>query len=169
MTISLITLAWRCGRTRDYASEYIVSILRYEPGTEIILVDCNSSPPYLPQPEYKLVKVPPPLNIARCMNAGIQAATGDWLMFGNDDVLCQGRFADYVESLDPGTLYGRDVIKKRIKVKGIPWDWYDTVHGWLTIMHRDLYTHLGALDECKASGGDDIEYSMRATNRDIPV
>jgi len=169
VTISIVMLAWRSALTRDYASDYIISILRNEPNTEIILVDCNSSPPYKPQPEYKLVKVPKPLNIARCMNEGIKAASGDWLLFGNDDVVCSGRFADYVESLDPNTLYGRDVIKKRLKFKGIPWDWYDTVYGWLTIMHRDLYTWLGELDESKPNGGEDIEYSLRATNRGIPI
>ena len=169
MTISLVTLAWRGVRTHDYASDYIASVLRYEPDTEIVLVDCNSKPPYPHHELYNLVRVPPPLNIAKCMNAGIREAKGDWLLFGNDDVLCKGRFADYVESLDPNTLYGRDVVKKRLKFKGIPWDWYDTVYGWLTIIHRDLYDWLGALDETKQNGGEDIEYSLRASNKGIPI
>jgi len=169
MSISIITLAWRSKLTPDYATRYITGVKGYEPEVEAILVDCNSKPPYTPHKDYKLVNVPEPLNIARCMNEGISASSGDWLMFGNDDVECNGKFAEYVHTLDQNTLYAKDIVKKRIKVKGSPWTWYDTAHGWITIMHRDLYNRMGELDETYPNGGDDIEYSMRAHDMGVPI
>ena len=164
--ISFIILGYRT-RFCEYATPLMQSVRRYEPEVEIILVDCNSEPNYKPSDDYRLVRVPKPFNPSRCLNLGIAAAKGDWLMLSNDDVTCSGSFAGKVAGLDKGILYGNELVSKRIKVKGIPWSWYDITWGWLMILHRDLFDSLGTFDE--TTDRTDVEYSMRAIGVGVPI
>ena len=162
--ISFIILGYR-QREKDYATPLVKSVRGYEPDTEIILVDCNSDPHYKKSDNYKLVRVPEPFNASRCLNLGIAASKGDWLMLSNDDVACQGKFADRVTRLDRGTLYGIDLAPKAIRHMGFQKKVL-TVYGWMMILHADLFDQLGDFDEDKAG---DVEYSIRAIEAGVPV
>lgn len=164
--ISLIITAYRTPGKPDYASAFMRGVKQHEPDTEIILVNCNSSPPYQRGEDYTLVKVPEPYNIGRMINAGLQAATGEWLIIANDDVTCNGKFAACVHAADTSALLCKKVVYKRLKRKGRKWAEYPTAYGWLMLMHRTLYERLGAVDERVPW---DIEYSLRALDNGVKI
>ena len=164
MTVSLIITAYRTPNLPDYTRALIDDVRKYEPDIEIILVDCNSKPPYPPGKDYKLVNVQQPYNIGKMTNAGIKAASGDWLVISNDDVTCWDAFSHRVRGLDKSTLWGKEIAEKRIKRERYP-----TVYGWLVIMHRTLYDELGAFDETNPITGLDVDYSLRALKAGHPV
>ena len=162
--ISFIITGYRTPDTPDYASALVELLRRFEPQVEVILVDCNSRPPYPPDMAYKLVKVDEPYNIGKMTNTGIEAASGDWLMIANDDVICWGAFSDQVHGLDQSVLWGKESADKRIRGETYP-----TVYGWLVIMHRALYEALGQFDETNPITGLDVDYSLRAIAAGYPI
>lgn len=153
----------------DYAEAYIESVNRHEPGVEIILVDNGSQIPY-PPGNYKLIRVDPSknYNYMQALNMGAKEATGDWLIFSNDDVLCKGNFADVVQSQPYNGMYGMEVRQK-------PARWgagreFCYIYGWLMIMHRAVFEIVGNFDEYYLHAGfDDIDYSWRCQEIGIPV
>jgi glycosyltransferase involved in cell wall biosynthesis len=166
MSISIIITAYRIPRKPDYASVFMRGIRQHEPDTEIILVNCNSKPPYQRSEDYTLVKVPEPFNIGRMINAGLQAATGEWLIIANDDVTCNGKFANTIQTADASALLCKKIVYKRLKRVGCKWAEYPTAYGWLTILHRTLYERLGPVDERIPW---DIEYSLRALDNGVNI
>ena len=163
--ISFIITGFRNGG-KDYALPLISAIRRYEPDVEIILVDCNSVPPYEPAPEYRLVKVPQPFNLPLMYNTAVKEATHDWLMILNDDVECYGSFTLKLQGLDKYKLYTNRRARKIIDPHHIPvW----VVHGWLIYLHRDLYERMGPFDETFAKTGVDLEYSIRAKDMKVNI
>jgi len=164
--ISLIITGYRRGGV-DHATPLIAEVRKFEPDIEIILADCNSTPPYEPSPDYKLLKIPKPFNLPRMYNTSIREAKGDWLMIANDDVTCFGPFSNKIQSIeDKGNLYtnrkGRKIIDPHhVRV------W--VVHGWLMILHRELYERMGEFDESYAMTGVDLEYSIRAKDMGIEI
>jgi hypothetical protein len=162
--ISLIITAYRTPKLPDYASEFVTEVRHHEPDIEIILVDCNSRPPYPQSKDYRLVNVDLPYNIGRMTNTGIRDAKGDWLMIANDDVTCWGVFSDRVHGLDKAALWCKEIAEKSIHEQRVP-----TVYGWLVIMHRTLYDELGAFDETNPISGLDVDYSLRALKAGYPV
>ncbi len=153
----------------DYATPYIESVVRYEPNTEIILVDNGSKEPYQ-SGDYKLIRVDQSVhyNYMKALNIGAKEATGDWLMFSNDDVLCKGTFADTIQAQPYKGMYGMEIRKKPAK-------WgagreFCYIYGWLMIMHRAVFEIVGKFDEYYLHAGfDDIDYSWRCQEIGIPV
>ena len=131
-------------------------------------MDCNSKPPYKPSDDYTLVKVPEPFNIARSLNVGYAATKGEWLLFSNDDVLCEGKFADLVRGLDKDTLYANAMMKRPSGLGMYPNNRAKILYGWLMIIHRKLFNKLGPFDENSVIGID-IEYSLRASEVRVPL
>ena len=92
---------------------------------------------------------------------------GDWLIYGNDDVLCTGPFVDIVEGLDKRVLYGIDLAVNSYIIPGVP-IYYIT--GWIVVMHRDLLKKIGWYDEGFAGGNmEDVDYGYRAVQKLVPV
>lgn len=154
----------------DYATPYIESVLRHEPSTEIILVDNGSPAPYSISDRYKLVRLDPEenYNYMRALNAGAKLATGDWMIFSNDDVECHGAFADVIQKQSCNGLYGMEIRSK-------PARWgagheFCYIYGWLIIMHRTIWEIVGEFDEYYLHAGfDDLDYSWRCQEKGIPV
>lgn len=154
----------------DYATPYIESLLRNEPNIEIILVDNGSDKPYPSNHDYKLVRLDPAghYNYMAALNAGAKLATGDWLVFSNDDVECRGAFTNTINSQKYSGLYGMEIRQK-------PARWgagreFCYIYGWLIIMHRAVWEIVGEFDEYYLHAGfDDIDYSWRCQEKGIPV
>ncbi|HOJ01295.1 MAG TPA: glycosyltransferase [Anaerolineaceae bacterium] len=166
--ISLIIVA--NNKWGDFATPYIESVLRYEPNTEIILVDNGSPEPYPSSCDYHLIRIDPTehYNYMAALNAGARAAHGDWLMFSNDDVLCKGAFAKTIESQSFSWLYGMEVREKPAKW-GAGKD-FCYVYGWLLIMHRAVWEIVGEFDEYYLHAGfDDLDYSWRCQEKGVPL
>lgn len=155
----------------DYAGRYIASVIANEPewkDTELVLVDSGSEPAYPESELYKLVRIEHPghYNYMQCLNAGLRAMTGEWLILGNDDVECTGPYTELITGLDPNGFYGKNVRRKD-KSWGVEVVY---VYGWIMVMHRSVYERVGDFDEYYLHAGfDDIDYSWRAESLGIPI
>lgn len=129
----------------DHATGYEASLRQHEPEVEIVKVCTDGEADY---------------RYTAALNAGARQATGDWLLFSNDDVLCQGKFADMVEKLDRGTIYGMELRQKNAAEWGADVNY---LYGWILLMHRDAFNVVGPFEEFYLHAGfDDIDYCWRA-------
>lgn len=154
----------------DYADDYIESVIRNESSTEIILVDNGSPSPYPESDLYKLVRLESEenYNYMKALNLGAKEADGDWLMFSNDDVLCNGAFSNKIHGLSKNCLYGMEIRRKLAKW-GTGKDFL-YIYGWLMIMHKSVFKKVGKFDEYYLHAGfDDIDYSWRAQSKGIEL
>lgn len=145
----------------DYAVPFIDSIRLNGDRQEIILVDNGSKTPYAESMKYKLVRLETDghYNYMKALNAGAKKATGEWLMFCNDDVLCAGDFR-WLEGLDQVSVYGAELRHKTKEKFGADVDY---LYGWMLMMHRRLWMAVGEFDEYYLHAGfDDIDYCWRA-------
>jgi GT2 family glycosyltransferase len=118
---------------------------------------------------YKLIRFNQPVCWAKMLNTGAEASTGDWLMLLNDDVLCQGSFANTVERLDAHGLYGPAMRKKNPS-------WFDVgvrinyLYAWNLVMKKSVFDRIGGFDEWyQKAGVDDIDFCWRAEQLSIPL
>ena len=154
----------------DYTTPLIRSILRYEKmPLEIIVVDNGSRNPYPVGTNYKLIRFNKPVCWSTMLNTGADAATGDWLMLLNDDVLCKGKFSGIVEDLDKKALYGTSMRRKNPS-------WFNVgkqinyLYAWLLVLTRDSFDKIGGFDEWYPKAGvDDIDFCWRAEQKEIPL
>lgn len=155
----------------DYASDYALSILEYEPGIKITMLDSGSNPPYRKTKGFDVIRMKYDegeyYNYAKCLNALIKNMDEGWLVYGNDDILCTGPFVDIVEGLDKRALYGIDLAINTNLISGVP---IHHIYGWIVIMHRDLIDKIGWYDEGFVGGNlDDVDYGFRAVQNLVPV
>lgn len=146
----------------DYAISFIESILLQGRKCEIILVDNGSDKPYPPSDNYHLIRLEPKghYNYMAALNAGADVATGEWLMFCNDDVLCTGDF-QWLEGLDQVGVYGAELRHKTKEKFGVDVDY---IYGWMMLIHRRIWMAVGQFDEYYLHAGfDDIDYCWRAS------
>ncbi len=145
----------------DYAIPFINSIRGQGRKCEIILVDNGSNKPYQKDDKYTLIRIDPKghYNYMAALNAGARFATGEWLMFCNDDVLCTGDF-NWLEGLNQVGVYGAK-LRHKDKVKfGADVDY---IYGWMLLMHRRIWMAVGKFDEYyQHAGFDDLDYCWRA-------
>ena len=164
--ISFIITGYRQKYLKDHATPLIRQVRQYEPDIEIILADCNSYPPYKPSDDYRLLKIPKPFNIPTMYNMSLREAQGDWFALSNDDVKCWGPFSQRIESMNPEKLYTNELAIKYIEPHHVK---TMVMHGWLIIMHRELYQRMGEFDETLPVNGVDLEYSLRAVGMGIEI
>lgn len=145
---------------QDYATGFVNSLLLYEEGVEIVLVDNGSPKPYPPSPDYHLIRLNPgeQYNYMAALNAGAEVARGDWLAFCNDDIVCTGPFSSQIHSLDWRNLYGME-----IRCKDASWGLdFCYIYGWIILVHRKVWEAVGPFDEYYLHAGfDDLDYSWR--------
>lgn len=88
------------------------------------------------------------LNVAR--NAGVAAATNDWIVIADDDIdFPTETVAETIASMDRRTLAGLADFP--------PLRW---IIGRLMIFHRDLWYEVGGFDESRPHGGD-TDFAIR--------
>lgn len=88
------------------------------------------------------------LNVAR--NAGVRAASNDWIVIADDDIEFPAeKVADVIQTSDKRTLSGLADFP--------PLRW---VIGRLMIFHRALWEEVGGFDETRPHGGD-TDFAIR--------
>lgn len=88
------------------------------------------------------------LNVAR--NAGVRAASNDWIVIADDDIsFPTGRVADVLDGMDESTLAGLADFP--------PLRW---VIGRLLIFHVSLWRRVGGFHETRHHGGD-TDFAIR--------
>ncbi len=129
----------------DFATPYTESIHKYEPDVEVIAVNTEAEADY---------------QYTKALNQGAQRATGDWLLFSNDDILCQGPFVKQVMALSERRIYGMELRRKTKQGWGANVEY---LYGWILLMHRSLHREVGPFEEYYLHAGfDDIDYCWRA-------
>ncbi|MBX3004569.1 MAG: hypothetical protein KF821_01930 [Anaerolineales bacterium] len=129
----------------DFATPYTESIHKHEPAVQVVGVNTEGEPDY---------------RYTQALNQGARQAAGDWLMFTNDDILCQGEFVELVSGLDPNNIYGMELRHKTKEEWGADVEY---LYGWILLMHRQLYDGVGPFEEQYLHAGfDDIDYCWRA-------
>lgn len=129
----------------DFASGYISSLRRHEGDIDIVKVFTGNKASY---------------NYTTALNVGAKQATGEWLLFSNDDILCTDKFTHLVEGFDRNNIYGMEMRRKTKAEWGADVEY---LYGWLLLMHRSLFDAVGRHDEGYVMAGfDDIDYCWRA-------
>ncbi len=158
----------------DYVNPYIDSVIEHTKKDqririEFIVVDTGSDVPYEPSSKYRLIKMPKEkhYNYMKALNLGASMARGDWLIFSNDDVLCEGEFYDDIKRLPRIGIYGNAIREKTLDTFGANVRY---VYGWQIIMHKSVFATVGEFDEYYLHAGfDDIDYCWRASRRGMPI
>ncbi|MBX3046989.1 MAG: hypothetical protein KF698_08345 [Anaerolineales bacterium] len=128
----------------DFAAPYTESIHNHEPEVQVVSVNTEGEADY---------------RYTQALNQGAMLATGDWLLFSNDDILCQGEFVEMVKGLDPNKIYGMELRRKTQEEWGADVEY---LYGWILLMHRSLFKAVGLFEEQYLHAGfDDIDYCWR--------
>lgn len=139
MRVSVVT-PWL--EHRELREQYMLTLKAGPAPDETIVVDNGSDPP-LPLAKIRLDR-----NAGFCggCNAGLQAATGDVVVFLNNDVyaLEQGWLARLVDAVEPGVLAGRLVDSQHAVVDGKRFPYLD---GWCLAGMREDFEALDGFDE----------------------
>lgn len=116
----------------------------------------------LKNPSIRLIHFADPQGYTRSTNAGIQNATGDYVvLLNNDNVLLGQPFNQWIEYLKQPFLDPKMAISGVTKI----WDKY-TKYSFIiffcAMIKRDIFTRIGLLDETfNPGGGEDIDFSIR--------
>lgn len=151
--VSLITVAYR---KPDLLRNYVSGIRKYEDlsDIEMILVDVA------PEQESEIVCDSyislDHANYSQAVNAGLKAANGDYIIWGNEDLRLSGPFIDKL--LKPVRENPRTIAGPRRRVDyGWPF-----IIGWLLGMHKVALEEIGYLDEQFPGTFEDTDYGARA-------
>jgi len=143
----------------DYATPLIQAIRACEPEVEIIVVDNASTIPFKAD-GCTVIRLNKKRSWSHMLNTGAKQASGDWLMLLNDDVVCDGKFAHFVNNLNPNKIYGPEI---RCKPKHWVGEEISYLYAWLLLMRKDVYGAVGGFDEGYiAAGVDDIDFCWSA-------
>jgi GT2 family glycosyltransferase len=138
---------------------FLNSIYRNDPALDVIVVDNGSDTTYPAIDKGLLIRSDEKLSYAGGINLGMKAATSDWVMVANNDVLIHKPVSERIEALDPDELHGFYLVSKELP--GL-FDW-DYLSGWCLIAHKRLWDAVGDFDEnCKPMYFEDADYSVRA-------
>lgn len=106
------------------------------------------TPDTIPNEAEVLIRRDQGLNVAR--NAGVEAATNDWIVIADDDIdFPTETVAETVAEMDDRTLAGLADFP--------PLRW---IIGRLMIFHRGLWEEVGGFDETRHHGGD-TDFAIR--------
>ena len=106
------------------------------------------------------------LNCSEAQNIGLAHSNADWFLVLDCDVLCTGKFIDFVAGLKPG-IYGKHLHEKHHKLFEGVYPWLD---GWIYAFPREVCEVIGGFDEnFQGSGFEDADFCWRAQNLAYPV
>jgi len=150
MMISVVIVG--INQWEEYTKPLIDSIKRFEPGTEIIVIDNNSDEQYPFQ--RNIFRTNFRMSYAEAINYGVEKTHGDWILSLNNDVVCRAKFNYIVKELAQDAIYARQIIEE----KGYVW-----FGNWLALIPRDVWKKVGEFDpQFKMCGFEDADYSIRA-------
>lgn len=156
MTVSIVT-PWLD------AAELIPMYESSTRGAQIVIVDNGSTPAHAEQLAalcYRTggvyIRNDENALFAKANNQGLKAATGEIIVFMNNDVQCRSGFVDQVQaSVQNGSLYGPSRMFKH----DLPY-----LEGWCIAARREVWEALGGWEENYYSGlyWEDNDLSFRA-------
>lgn len=139
----------------EYTRPCILSIADYDPDVEIVLIDNASEPPY----EYGIRTER--ISYAAAINEGVRRSSSDWILSINNDVLCEGAFSEYIETLPTNAVYGRQIITEKNHV------W---LGNWLFLAPRKIFDAVGGFDpNFEMCGFEDADFCVRAEALGYPT
>lgn len=161
------------GQWEEYTKPLVKSIKKYEPDVDVIVVDNGNRIPS----EEKIISnidfvvMNDVVNYATAINLGVQHfhvfGRHRWYLIMNNDVICDGPFVDYVNSLNSGTLYGNKVHNRNHKKFTSPTHFID---GWIYAIPRNAIDDVGYWDkEFKIAGFEDADYCIRAYKKGFNI
>jgi len=138
-------------RWKELSKPCIDSILSYESGADIVIVDNASKTPYPSTGDAKVVRVKKRVGYAEAMNKVLfYAQPSDWYILINDDVLCEAPFIRRVEAMEPG-LYGLQMNGNNLTK--------EYIDGWFYLIHSTVIGLVGRFDPAyKVAGWEDVDY-----------
>ncbi len=148
-----------------YMKPLIDSIERHEEITSnIIIIDAGGFYPS----NYKDVTIlhTSILNCSEAQNIGLKYSFADWILVLDCDVLCTGKFTDFVPSLKAG-IHGKKMHGRLHEPFTAPYPWLD---GWIYAFPREIYEAVGGFDEnFQGSGFEDADFCWRARKMSYPT
>jgi len=142
----------------EFTRPAIRSILSYDPGINLYVID-NASDPLYPQEEgVHIIRSLERVCYSRAINFGITTADSqmepDWYVVLNNDVIATGPIREALAWMTPDTLWGNQLIThKDMRWLGL----------WLFAIPREIRNEVGLFDEnFEICGFDDADYCFRA-------
>jgi glycosyltransferase involved in cell wall biosynthesis len=155
MKFSIITTCK--GRLAHLRQSLPRSIAQVDCETIVVDVDCPDGTAAAVARDFPLARVVTLqdgsfLNVARARNRGAAAATGEWLIFLDADILVATDFVTRLQPrLKPGTIFRFGPSKGRV-----------TGTNGSCILHRDDFAAVGGYDEAmECYGGEDNDFYFR--------
>lgn len=159
-----------CGTDRweEDAIPLIKSILEYEPDVRIVTV-MNTPPPAsfydIDNSNVRAHFSDELTGYANAINIGLDhfhfTSMVEWVLVMNADVLCEGKFVEYVKTLEKDTIYGNKLHRANMDY-AMPIDWID---GWIYAIPLtvDFFLEVSGFDDnFKVAGFEDADFCMRA-------
>jgi len=159
--MKIVAIIIGIGEWKKYTAPLIISILKYQPDTRIVLVDNGNNYPE----EFEnvdIIKTYGILDYSAAINVGFAMLRDEeWVLIINNDVLCTAPFFDYIKGLKTNVVYGNN-LHQDFKLFHHTTPFTD---GWIMAMSRELINSVGAFDtNFKIACAEDADYCFRAAN-----
>ena len=152
MSASLIIVAYQ---KPVLLERYVSSIRRFEDLSRLELILVDVAPNGLPDVRCDQYIGLGKASYAEAVNAGLRAASHDYLIWGNEDIKVSGPF---VEQLLVPVVEEHRMIAGPNQRADLGWPF---VVGWLVAMHRIALEEIGYLDEQFPGTFEDTDYGAR--------
>jgi GT2 family glycosyltransferase len=162
----------------DITKVCIDSLIRYTEPFQLIVVNEGSNPEttsYLKSiPNVFYIENEKPLGWCKAINQGLAQATGDYVVFANNDTVATPNWAEKMIAhitADTHKLGVLGPVSSRVdgfqhvdhNKEGINFQYADVVTFFFVMVTREVINVIGGLDEAFGLGGqDDADYSIRA-------
>jgi len=164
MSLSVVTPWWN----HLELLHAFATCMNYGQPDEVIVIDNGSTPDFEPvgiEPLTVVIRNPTNRGFCRACNQGLWVATGDAVLFLNNDIrpISKARWADTVKAaLEPGVLVGarlRNDAHTQVDGQSVPY-----LDGWCIAGMRDDLLKLGGWNETYAEPAyySDNDLSVRA-------
>jgi len=138
------------------------SIRKYEPDTQVIIVDNGSKIPYPITLDHKtlVIRLKDTQSYTKAINQGVLwGRESEWYLILNNDIEFRSYISDIVDNLDNSFIYGKQIIESG----GHRW-----LGLWLALIPKKVWDVVGKFDEnFRSCGFDDADYCIRAKNLGI--
>ena len=159
---SVVTIIVGVGQWEEYTKPLIDSIRRHEPSADIIVCDNGVKIPSVVKLNTDVEFVTTELVCyASAINMSVLTYIDfDWFVIMNNDVRCDNKYLEYVQTLYPKAIFGNKVHPRYHKKFISPTAFVD---GWIYAVPRQAINDVGMWDsKFKIAGFEDADYCIRA-------
>lgn len=136
----------------------ITSLKEYEPDCHYLIIDNACTPAYDDPQACRLDKR---VSFAKALNVAAETIKTGWMVMVSNDVIVTDPFVEFINTLDPKVIYGKDGNK------GYGRTWLD---GWIYVMTKRTFDKVGGFDEnFKAAGFEDADFCWRADAAGVKI